>query len=99
MSSVAINFEDWIRECVRRGGQDGQVYLPCNIMLGIADWIEAHKDAVPVVRCKDCKWQDKGENDSESWNICMYRPWSYKQIEDTDFCSDGKRRDDDSINK
>jgi len=52
-------------------------------------------DVAPVVRCKDCKWQDKGKNDSESWNICMYRPWSYKPIEDTDFCSDGKRRNDE----
>lgn len=52
-------------------------------------------DAVPVVRCKDCKWHDKGENESESWNMCMYRPWSYKQVEDTDFCSDGERKDDE----
>lgn len=24
-------------------------------------------DVVPVVRCADCKYQDKGENDCEAW--------------------------------
>lgn len=50
-------------------------------------------DAVPVVRCKDCKYQDKGENESESWNVCNYRPWLYFSINDDDYCSNGERKD------
>lgn len=50
-------------------------------------------DAVEVVRCKDCKYQDKGENESESWNVCKYRPWLYFSIDDDDYCSYGERKD------
>lgn len=50
-------------------------------------------DAVEVVRCKDCKYQDKGENESESWNVCKYRPWLYFGIDDDDYCSNGERND------
>lgn len=49
--------------------------------------------AVEVVRCKDCKYQDKGENESESWNVCKYRPWLYFSIDDDDYCSCGERKD------
>ena len=51
-------------------------------------------DAVEVVRCKDCKYQDKGENESESWNVCKYRPWLCFGIDDDDYCSNGERRDE-----
>lgn len=53
-------------------------------------------DVVEVVRCKDCKYQDKGENESESWNVCNYRPWLYFSINDDDYCSNGERRTDGS---
>lgn len=46
-----------------------------------------------VVRCKDCKYQDKGENESESWNVCKYRPCLYFSIDDDDYCSNGERKD------
>ena len=59
-------------------------------------------DAVPVVRCKDCKWWDKTDNGfgycmamkhgymSENWEIGIYR--TYKG----DFyCADGERGDSD----
>lgn len=48
-----------------------------------------------LVRCKDCKYQDKGENESESWNICGYRPWLYVPVTDDHYCGDGKRKGDD----
>ena len=50
-------------------------------------------EAEPVVKCKDCKYQDKGENESESWNVCNYRPWLYFNINDDDYCSNGERKD------
>lgn len=50
-------------------------------------------EAEPVVRCKVCKYQDKGENESESWNVCRYRPWLYFSVNDDDYCSNGERKD------
>ena len=50
-------------------------------------------DYEDVVRCKDCIYQDKGENESEAWNICRLRPWYYIQTTDNDFCSYGECKD------
>lgn len=50
-------------------------------------------DVVEVVRCADCKYQDKGENDCEAWNLCGYRPWLHIPTEDDAFCSKGERKD------
>lgn len=44
-----------------------------------------------VVRCRDCKYQSKGENESESWNLCMFRPWLYIPTSDDHFCGYGER--------
>lgn len=54
-------------------------------------------DAVPVVRCKDCKWFI--ENNNDEWWGC----WLYHTIKVTpedapkpnDFCSYGERKDGD----
>ena len=54
--------------------------------------IEALK--VDLVRCGECKYQDKGENEREAWNLCAYRPWLYKPTSDECFCSYGERRSD-----
>lgn len=42
-------------------------------------------DAVPVVRCKDCVWGDKGD----CYRIELTRP--------DDFCSYGERKDDHHV--
>ena len=55
--------------------------------------IEALK--VDLVRCGECKYQDKGENEREAWNLCAYRPWLYKTTSDERFCSYGERRSDE----
>lgn len=52
-------------------------------------------DMVCVVRCRDCKYQDKGENESESWNLCGFRPWLYIPTSDDHFCGYGERGDSD----
>lgn len=44
-----------------------------------------------VVRCRDCKYQSKGENESESWNLCMFRPWLHIPTSDDHFCGYGER--------
>ena len=45
-------------------------------------------DAVEVVRCKDCMFYDRGENECESWSACerVY----YIDVSDNDFCSYGE---------
>ena len=51
-------------------------------------------DVVEVIRCKDCKYQDKGENVCESWNLCEHS-WLHIPIDDEHFCADGERREDE----
>ncbi len=50
-------------------------------------------DVVEVVRCKDCKHLDKGENDSESWCECVRIFGTYFDVSEDDFCSYGERTD------
>lgn len=50
-------------------------------------------DVVEVVRCKDCKHLDKGENDSESWCECVRIFGTYFDVSEDDFCSYGERAD------
>lgn len=59
-------------------------------------------DAVPVVRCKDCRWWDKTDNGfgychaekhchiSAHWEISIFRTYR-----DDHFCADGERKDDE----
>ena len=47
-----------------------------------------------IVRCKDCKYQRKGQNECEAWNLCGYRPWQYTPITDEHFCSYAEREED-----
>lgn len=51
-------------------------------------------DVVEAVRCKDCKWQDKGENECESWNMCRHNVIEHFAIYDEHFCKWGERRED-----
>lgn len=50
-------------------------------------------DVVEVVRCKECKHLDKGENDSESWCECTRIFGTYFDVSEDDFCSYGERAD------
>lgn len=45
-------------------------------------------DAVPVVRCKDCRWR----TDSE---YIRWHPCDEVAVNDDWFCADGERKDDD----
>lgn len=92
MSEMAMKYEDWLRGCVHHDGRKGNVYLPCDIVLGIADWIEAHRDAVPVVRCKDCKCWTEWSNGTGS---CSRFALDWLGTDATDFCSMGERKDDE----
>ena len=49
-------------------------------------------DAVPVVRCRDCKHY----HDFETHFDCSH-PYGMDCVGRTDFCSYGERRDDDAV--
>lgn len=56
-------------------------------------------DAVPVVRCKDCKWWKT----NYSWNgkehkVCVIEPYEPVRKPE-DYCSRGERKDDDNERK
>lgn len=57
------------------------------------DWKTAHEmanivkyaptvDAVPVIRCKDCKY-----NDAQQWVACTLIPQMFGKTADNNFCS------------
>lgn len=52
-------------------------------------------EAVPVVRCKDCKYWKTGEgvNRSKKVMFCTYQIGHHYARRDEDFCSRGERKD------
>lgn len=78
MSDMAMKYEDWLRGCVHHEGRKGNVYLPCDTVLAIADWIEAHRDVAPV---RHGRWMDmKGfwmcsECHKDTLNLFNYCPY------------------------
>lgn len=57
-------------------------------------------DAVPVVRCKDCEWYVRSIIKQDGTLDKRYKPdWCdlYRRVrEETYFCADGERRDDET---
>lgn len=51
-------------------------------------------DAVPVIRCKDCKYkvEEEGVDEYPLDLVCSY--WESDGLESTDFCSRGKRKEE-----
>lgn len=45
-----------------------------------------------LVRCKECRWLDKGENESCSWSMCTRHIGQYINVNADDFCSYGERK-------
>lgn len=48
-----------------------------------------------IVRCKDCIYQRKGENEIEIWNLCIHNPLQYRNIDDDHYCGYAERRIDE----
>ena len=73
--------------------KDGKlVFAACEIKQDFADMIsDFHTvDAVPVVRCKDCKWLYDGMDD-----YCCRSHRGLVRICENSFCSYGERKDGD----
>lgn len=47
--------------------------------------------SIDIVRCKECKWYDNGQNESDSWSYCTRHFGHYIDVNDDDFCSYGER--------
>lgn len=68
------------------------VFAACEVKQDFADMISnaATVDAVPVVRCKDCKYRFKNNNHSKAGcPIIDANIW----MDDDDFCSHGERKE------
>lgn len=61
---------------------------------GIRDAIIEIYDApsINIVFCKECRWRDKGENESCSWSMCTRHIGQYFNVNADDFCSYGERK-------
>lgn len=94
--SDAMLYEDYLRMMVERG--NGTAHISGDIALGMAEWMErlrkikrAEADAVPVVRCYECKYLNEGLA-LEPWaGSCRY--WNTHSVDYTWFCSQGERKD------
>lgn len=51
-------------------------------------------DAVPVVRCKDCKYYEVGQNKVDAWSACYAHIGRIIETWDDNFCGWAERRDD-----
>lgn len=65
------------------------VFCACKTYLRFAIEAAPTIDAVPVVRCKDCRYSDEAKVNKKGFLIC---PASGMEITDDDFCSYGERR-------
>lgn len=45
----------------------------------------------PLVRCKDCKWFDIGENPHDTWCTCIDRS-TYFETHAQDYCSRAEKK-------
>lgn len=50
-------------------------------------------DAVPVVRCKDCKHYQFADNRAFGMPVKMCEWFGFEDVDDYDFCSRGERRE------
>ena len=77
--------------------------IPFNADINEAIIVAPTVDAVEVVRCRDCKWWDKDDNDlygycmamkhgymSANWEIGIYRKYKGNF-----YCADGERKTDE----
>ena len=55
----------------------------------LAEYLEHHK-ALNIVHCKECKWYNKGENESDSWATCRLITGRH-DVHDDFYCANGER--------
>lgn len=98
----------WYKEHKIEPGERGAMFVGNN---EVPKYIDRARtiDAVPVVRCKDCKYWDKdtlrhNSNDAAEWDECECEMLAnrdrWNEIDryccGLHFCADGERRDDET---
>lgn len=68
------------------------------VMVAYMDDIDALPtvDAVPVVRCKDCKHYQFADNRAFGFPVKRCEWTGFEDVDDEDFCSRGERKDGDA---
>ena len=104
---MKILMEDWLRGCVHHDGRKGNVYLPIDKVLQIADYIQRTRTSgadgflyVPpwervaltdIVRCKDCIHRYV-TGETTHYYVCDFMDAQY---EDEGYCHHGERSEDE----
>lgn len=74
---------------------DGERVVPIErINKAYEEIIQLPSVQLEIIRCEDCKYQNKGSNEVDAWNLCAFMTGTYIPISDDDFCNHGKRRTD-----
>lgn len=55
--------------------------------------MDGEPGAVDILRCKECKWFDADENESDSWHLCTRHFGMYINFAEDDYCSYGERKE------
>lgn len=50
-------------------------------------------ETVKIVRCKDCKYYDRGANEAEEWEQCNHFVRGHHPVGAYDYCSCGERKE------
>lgn len=84
----ADDISERLKRVIRIGGKapDGEHPISAECVLSVLESLPT-VDAVPVVRCRDCKHRDR-ESD-----FCHGRGWPMQMVPDNDFCNRGERKD------
>ena len=94
----------------RQAAIDGYCKADCGINYGVCEYKDCFEirflkklpseDVVEVVRCRECKWQDKRPGVTDCHNPVFgdgYANYAPPCMREDDFCSRGERRTDGEI--
>ena len=76
--------------------QKGRPFIGCTIgeALKIMTDEQPTVDAVPVVRCKDCKYYEVGQNKVDAWSACYAHVGRIIETWDDNFCGWAERKEE-----
>ena len=60
----------------------------------VADIMRQHTvDAVPVIRCRECKYYEVGQNEVDAWSACYAHVGRIIETWDDNFCGWAERKE------
>ena len=85
--------DEFLNRYTERERNGNLVFAACEIKQDFANMISNAPtiDAVPVVRCKDCKYGEVDEADLPTQYLCNYHGADWN--DENHFCSYGKRKE------